>query len=290
MWVERSPLQVTFWGVRGSIPMPGGDTHRWGGNSSCVEVRQEGSAPVVFDCGTGARRLGFKLVGEPGRTLDLMFTHFHMDHVFGFPFFVPIYTPGYDVRVVVPSFSEEEAREKLGRYLNGVYHPTRLRDLPANVTFTPIRSGRSFCTGPYEVSALSLNHPGGALGYRIQSAGRALAYITDTAPFASPGEGVAAGHPPSRSEQRVIDFLEGCDTVIYDTMYSFEEYLEKMTWGHSYPEYAHAICRAAHVQHLVLFHHLPDASDDALDALAEHWSRETEPRVSVAREGETLDV
>ncbi len=283
-------MRVTFWGVRGSIPMPGADTHRWGGNSSCVEVRHGDGAPLVFDCGTGARKLGFKLVAEPGRSLDLLFTHFHMDHVFGFPFFVPIYTPGYDIRVTLPAFSEEEAREKLGRYLNGVYHPTRLREIPANVSFLPVRSGRRFTRGDFEVSALSLNHPGGALGYRVSAGGAGLAYMTDTAPFASPGEGVAADQAPLKSEQRVIDFLEGCDTVIYDTMYDYEEYLEKMTWGHSYPEYAHALCRAAGVGHLVLFHHLPDARDRDLDALAERWAAAAEPRVTLAREGDTIEV
>ena len=270
--------------------MPGAATCRWGGNSSCVEVRHEDAPPLVFDCGTGARNLGFKLVGESCRSLDLVFSHFHMDHVFGFPFFVPIYTPGFDIRITVPAFSEEEAREKLGRYLNGVYHPTRLRELPANITFAPIRSGRSFSSGPYEVSALSLNHPGGAIGYRVQVGDNSLAYITDTAPFASPGEGVAAGQPALRPEERVIDFLRGCSTVVYDTMYDYREYLEKMTWGHSYPEYAEAICRAAGVAHLVLFHHLPDASDESLDALAEKWSGATAPRVTLAREGETVDV
>lgn len=281
-------MQVTFWGVRGSIPTPGVETQRWGGNSSCVEVRHGDLPPLVLDCGTGARKLGFKLVAEPARELDLLFTHFHMDHVFGFPFFVPIYTPGYQVRITVPAFSEEEAREKLSRYLNGVYHPTRLRELPSQVSFRAVRSGRAFEAGGFTVRAISLNHPGGALGYRIEAGGQSVAYMTDTAPFARPGEGVAAGKPAARMEQRIIDFLEGCDLVIYDTMYDLSEYLEKMTWGHSYPEYAHALTRAAGVGRLVLFHHLPDASDDDLDQLAERWNDVSSPRVSVALEGETL--
>lgn len=283
-------LQVTFWGVRGSIPTPGIETQRWGGNSSCVEVRHEALPPLVLDCGTGARRLGFKLVSESARELDLVFTHFHMDHVFGFPFFVPIYTPGYQVRITVPAFSEDEAREKLARYLNGVYHPARLRELPAQVTFAAIRSGRSFTAGGFTLHGVSLNHPGGAIGYRIEAGDSAIAYMTDTAPFARPGEGVAAGQEPTRAEKRIIDHLRDCKLVIYDTMYDLQEYLEKMTWGHSYPEYAHALCAAAGVGHLVLFHHLPDADDDYLDRMAELWAAKTGPTVSLAREGETLDA
>ncbi len=281
-------MDVTFWGVRGSIPTPGGETQRWGGNSSCVEVRHNDLPPLVLDCGTGARKLGIKLVGEPARELDMLFTHFHMDHVFGFPFFVPIYTPGYDVRVTLPAFSEEEAREKLARYLNGMYHPTRLRDLPSQVSFRAIRADRDFKCGEFDVRGITLNHPGGAIGYRIRIDDQTFCYITDTAPFARPGEGVADGHAPTKAEQRVVDFIAGADIVVYDTMYDLEEYLEKMTWGHSYPEYAHALCKVAKVKHLVLFHHLPDASDDYLDAMEEKWSKHTEPRVTLAKEGATV--
>ncbi len=283
-------MKVTFWGVRGSIPTPGAETQRWGGNSSCLEVRHGDLPPVVLDCGTGARKLGFKLVGEPARKLELVFSHFHMDHVFGFPFFVPIYTPGYDVRITVPAFSEEEAREKLARYLNGIYHPTRLRELPASVSFQPIRSGRSFDASGFHITGLSLNHPGGAIGYRIEVDGQSLAYITDTAPFARPGEGVASDRDPPKSETRIIEFLRDCDVVVYDTMYDHEEYLEKMTWGHSYPEYAAAVCRAAGAKHLVLFHHLPDASDAYLDELARRWADHKDPAVSVAIEEGTIEV
>lgn len=283
-------MVVTFWGVRGSIPTPGTDTQRWGGNSSCVEIQHPGSSPIVLDCGTGARKLGFKLVGEPARELDLVFTHLHMDHVFGFPFFVPIYTPGYEVRVTVPAFSEDEAREKLGRYLNGTYHPTRLREVPANVSFHPVRAGRPFQAGNFTVRPLALNHPGGSMGYRIDIAGASVAYMTDTAPFARPGEGVASSRDPHPAEQRVIEFLTGCDTVLYDTMYDYQEYLEKMTWGHSYPEYAAALCAAAGVRRLVLFHHLPDASDEYLDELERRWSSHRCPIVALAREGDSIEI
>lgn len=281
---------MTFWGVRGSIPTPGEDTSRWGGNSSCLEVRAPGEAPLVFDQGTGARKLGFKLVGEPGRELDLLFTHFHMDHVFGFPFFIPIYTPGYQVRVTIPAYSVDEAREKLSRYLNGVYHPTRLRDLPAQLSFEAIRPGRPFQRGGFDIEGVQLNHPGGAVGYRVTHQGRSMAYITDTSPFVGPGEGLLAGQAPPPREAAMVRFLQGVDLVVYDTMYELDEYLEKMTWGHSYPEYAAALCKAACVRQLVLFHHSPADDDDVLDRRAEHWAQEEDLLVTLAREGETLMV
>jgi phosphoribosyl 1,2-cyclic phosphodiesterase len=244
----------------------------------------------VLDCGTGARRLGHRLLQEPGRKLHLLFTHYHMDHVFGFPFFAPIYTPGYDVRITMPAFSEEEARDKLARYLNGVYHPTRLRELPAQVTFAVERPDRVFDLDGYSVVGLRLNHPGGSVGWRITAGGRSVVYMTDTSPFTKPGLGVAAGQEPDGREVRVIEFLRDADVVVYDTMYELDEYLERMTWGHSYPEYAIALCRAANVKKLVLFHHAPDHDDDHIDAREARFQHEVSPTVAVAREETTMNV
>lgn len=283
-------MQVTFWGVRGSIPTPGDGTTRWGGNSSCVEVRHGELPPLVLDCGTGARALGNKLIKDKARRVHVLFTHLHVDHIFGFPFFTPLYGPGWDVNVGVPAYSVDEARERISRYLNGTFHPTRLRDVPSNLVFQAIMAGRPVEAGGFDVLPVRLNHPGGAMGYRIRADGHSFAYITDTAPFARPGEGVAAGEPPTPAEQRLLDVLVGCDLVAYDTMYDYDEYIEKMTWGHSYPEYAIALCRAAGVKHLVLFHHLPDATDTDLDARAARYAEVEGLVVTLAREGETLVV
>jgi phosphoribosyl 1,2-cyclic phosphodiesterase len=283
-------VQVTFWGVRGSIPTPGPGTSRWGGNSSCLEVRHGDLPPVVLDCGTGARRLGQKLLGERGRRLHLMFSHFHMDHVFGFPFFAPVYTPEYDLNVVVPAVDDAAARERLGDFVNGRYHPTRLRDAPCNLRFQAIRPERTFELDGWEVRGVSLNHPGGSCGYRLQADGLSICYVTDSAPFAQPGEGVVYDKPPTAGERRMLRFLNGADVVVYDTMYELPEYLEKMTWGHSYPEYARGLCAAAGVRHLVLFHHAPEATDDELDAREAAWAAAREPRVTLAREGESVNA
>lgn len=281
---------VTFWGVRGSIPAPGAQTSRWGGNTSCIEVRQEGLTPLVLDMGTGARPLGNKLARDGERELDVVFTHLHMDHLFGFPFFAPVYS-NCTIRITVPALSDLEAEEKVARYLDGTYHPMRLRDLPADVTFHAIRPGRPFERNGWRLTGCQLNHPGGAVGYRIEAGGESLCFITDTAPFARPGQGVAAGEAPASGEKRILKLLQGADMVIYDTMYPFDEYIEKMDFGHSYPEYAAALCRHAGVRELVLFHHLPDASDDTLDALEAHWAEQPGPlTVSMAREGDTVAV
>lgn len=283
-------LEITFWGVRGSIPTPGPRTARWGGNTSCVCVQHHGCVPLVLDCGTGMRELGFELVRESRREVNVMLSHLHVDHIFGLPFFLPLYAPGWKLRIAVPSFSNHEARQRIGRYLNGTFHPTRLRDVPAELSFEAVRARRPLDMGGFQVTPVRLVHPGGALGYRIEHEGKVMVYVTDTAPFARPGEGLLADEQPTQAEARVLEALRDADVVVYDTMYDYDEYLEKMTWGHSYPEYGIALCRAAGVEHIVLFHHLPDATDEHLDARAERFAKTEGIRVTVAREGDTLTV
>jgi ribonuclease BN (tRNA processing enzyme) len=203
---------------------------------------------------------------------------------------MPLYAPGWDVHIGLPAYSAEEARERISRYLNGTFHPTRLRDVPAHLHFQPIRAGRPVDAGSWDVEPIRLSHPGGAMGYRVNADGRSFGYITDTAPFAKPGEGVLAGEEPTSGEARVIRALQGCELVAYDAMYDYNEYLEKMTWGHSYPEYAIGLCRAAGVKRLVLFHHLPDASDDVLDEREARYRDVEGIDVTLAREGTTLEL
>ncbi|HCH62166.1 MAG: MBL fold metallo-hydrolase [Deltaproteobacteria bacterium] len=263
---------------------------RYGGNSSCIEVRAEGAAPLVLDCGTGARNLGRELVLERVSQAHVLFTHFHTDHVFGFPFFGPLYTPNCSVEVAVPSYSPVDAQEKLGRYLNGINHPVRIRDFIAKVSFRSVRPGRVFEIGPYRVHGVSLNHPGGACGYRIEADGRVVCYITDTAPLSRPGEGISDGKTPPAPERRLLKILEEADLVIFDTMFDFDEYLEKMTWGHSHPDYAIDLCEAAGAKRLDLFHHAPDATDEMLDARRDRWTTCDRVVVGMAMEGQCIDL
>ena len=283
-------MQVTFWGVRGSIPTPGTWTSRWGGNSSCLQVRHGDLEPLVFDAGTGIRELGKQLVQGDTRHLNLVFTHLHMDHLFGFPFFAPLFTPGYSLSITLPSYHDGDAKDKLGRYLNGIYHPLKLDMIPAEMEFLAIRPAQGFERGGFKIRGVALNHPGGATGYRVDADGESMCYFTDTAPMAKVGEGIMAGKKPPPLEAAALTALEGCDVVVFDTMFSRDEYLDKMSWGHGYPEYAVALCKAVGVKHLVLFHHSPDATDEQLDAQEAYWRDFDDLKVTLAREGETVDV
>lgn len=283
-------MQVTFWGVRGSIPTPGPTTTRYGGNSSCVEVRLPSGLPLVLDAGTGARALGHALARGAGRDVHVLFTHLHADHVFGFPFFMPLYSPGWTIRVGVPAENDRHARDRLGRWLDGVFHPTRLREVPARLDFHAVQPEQPFTVDGATVTPFRLHHPGGSLGYRVDAETGSMAYVTDTAPFTRPFAGLQADEPPVAEEARVVEVLRGCDLVVFDTMFERDEYLEKMTWGHAYPEYAVRLCEAAGVGRLALFHHLPDATDDDLDRRQARFADRVGPTVVTAREGETITL
>jgi phosphoribosyl 1,2-cyclic phosphodiesterase len=283
-------VKVTFWGVRGSIPSPGVDTSRWGGNSSCVEVSADGVSPLVLDAGSGMRALGRDLLARPGRECDLLMTHFHMDHILGFPFFSPILAPSFEVRVHVPSIFGSHAREYLGWFLNGIFHPILIPSLSARMSFHKVQPGRPMRVGAFNVRSSPLNHPGGAIAYRVELGGRSLVYVTDTAPLALPGEGVASNAAPTSRERVLMNLLQGADLVVFDTMFTFDDYLERMDWGHSYPEYAVALARAAGARRLALFHHAPEATDSQLDGIAERWATHSDIEVRVAREGGTVDL
>ena len=284
-------VRLRFWGGRGSIPVPGPDTARYGGNTSCFEVQIPGEDPCIFDAGTGARVLGRELLGRKERGVNLFFTHFHLDHLFGFPFFSPLFAPSFRLNVAAPGFSPEATRERLGRYLNGVLHPLRMPDLPAPIDFDAVRPGKPLERGAYLVTPAQLNHPGGACGYIVEGGGRKIAYLTDTSPLSRPGEGLAGGGRPNGRESTLAKLLRGADFVAVDTMFAESEYLEKMTWGHGYPEYAAALCREAEVKTLALFHHAPDATDADMDKISERWAGGFDGmRVIVAREGADVDL
>jgi ribonuclease BN (tRNA processing enzyme) len=234
--------------------------------------------------------LGFDLLRRKVPRVEVLFSHFHMDHLFGFPFFGPIYSPSCEVTVGVPAYSGVDAQNKIGRYLNGIYHPVRIRDVAAKIHFEGVRPGRTFERGPYRISAVALNHPGGSCGYRIECEGQVVVYLTDTAPLSRPDVGMSADKPPPSPELRVLKAMSEADLMIMDTMFSFDEYLEKMTWGHAYPEYAVMMAKAAGVKRVALFHHAPDATDEALDALGAFWAHHREPEVFLAKEGLVMDL
>jgi phosphoribosyl 1,2-cyclic phosphodiesterase len=224
MWVQ-------FWGTRGSIATPGANTARYGGNTSCIEIRSARGTLVVIDCGTGAHALARKLMANnAGRRGTILISHTHWDHIQGIPFFDPLYVPGNEWDVYGPKGLRESVREVLSGQMQYTYFPVSLEQCAANIRYHDLVEG-SFGIDDIRVSARYLNHPTLTLGYRLQVDGATLVYACDHEPYSRGlglGEGRIAGE-----DLRHAEFMQGADLLIHDAQYTAHEYLEKMGWGHS---------------------------------------------------------
>ena len=276
-------MHIRFWGTRGSIPTPGPSTVRYGGNTACVEVRDSTGALLVLDAGTGLRELGINLMGANGVrpfSIDLLLSHLHWDHIQGIPFFRPAYDPKSTLRIRGPKQSRP-MKELLGLGIDDAFFPVDIDDLPAKLEIGEMHQGSDEKIGPFRVRAADVFHPAPALAYRVEVDGRALVYATDT-------EDPFSGRP-----NPVIALAEGADTLIHDAQFLTSDF--KPTWGHATIESAIDVAARAKVKRLVLFHHDPDRSDDALDHIGRDAQRAGRERlvgleVLVAREGLELEV
>lgn len=266
-------MLVRFWGTRGSIPTPGPSTVRYGGNTSCIEVRSRQSL-VIFDCGTGARALGTSLAAEGGRfSAHLFLSHVHWDHIQGFPFFLPAFLPNAELKVYGAAGMEVGLEESLSGQMQYTYFPVRLGDLSSQITFHEVGE-ESFQASEFAVDTKYLNHTCPAVGYRLSIGGSSVAYLSDHEPF-WPHD--AAGSPEDvllhPADRRHVAFAEGADLLIHDAQYTSEEYPARRGWGHSTIEYVVDVALAARVKRLALFHHDPARTDAAIDELVARAQR-----------------
>ena len=274
-------MYVRFWGTRGSIAAPGDRTARYGGNTSCVEVRAGDGTVIVLDCGTGARELGLHLVRalpSPMR-LHLFIGHTHWDHIQGFPFFVPAFLPGAELNVYAPLGFQQSLEEAMSGQMEYSYFPVKLRDLRSRIHFTELEEG-FFRVGDVLVETQYLNHTAPTIAYRMTNGGASIAYVTDHEPFWRAEDGTM--HHPG--DQRHIAFIRGADLVIHDAQYTEDEYGERVGWGHSTFEYATDVAVAAGVKRLALFHHDPGHDDVFMEGF------EAQARARAAASGSDLDV
>lgn len=276
-------MKVRFWGVRGSIPVPGRATNRYGGNTSCVEVRPEGGAPIIIDAGTGIRRLGKSLMEESFRDgkgkASILISHTHWDHVQGLPFFSPLYRAGNRVHIFARQ-RDMHLEAVFSQQHNAPYFPVPLNAMQADMHFHELIEGASFNVGNAKVTCARLNHPWVAIAYRVDVDRAAVVYCSDTAPFTDmllgrdfierPSFGTLP--PPIQDELKtmrasIVALCKNADLLIYDTQFTPDEYKVRPHWGHSRPDDAIEIAREANVKQLCLFHHAPMRSDDENDAI-----------------------
>jgi phosphoribosyl 1,2-cyclic phosphodiesterase len=248
------------------VAVAGPGTVRYGGNTSCVEVRRAAGDALVLDAGTGIRALGHGLGGSGGR-VDLLLTHLHMDHLQGLGFFAPLFEAGREVHIWGPPSTTLDLRGRLTRYLSPPLFPVRLRDVAARLTLHDAPLGR-FAVPGFTITTALVCHPGPTLGYRIEADGVTVTYLPDHEPALGPGRVLETGDWVSG-----FDLAAGADLLIHDAQYSGAEYPEHVGWGHSAVTHAVAVARLAGVRRLVTFHHDPAHDDDTLDRLLDEVCR-----------------
>lgn len=278
-------MKVRFWGVRGSIPTPGPETVKYGGNTTCIEVRLDDGRLIIIGAGSGIRALGNRLVKHDMKKgpldIDLFLSHTHWDHIMGFPFFTPIFIPGNKIRVHGPVNIGDEGLENIfALQMSYNYFPMRADELAADISYEILTEKSFNLYDDVKITTKILNHPIINLGYKIEADGAVFVTAYDHEPFrnlfdADPEdddydeivnqEGEKAAEENNR---RVMSFIRKADFLVHDAQYTNKEYIpSKLGWGHSPMESVLYSCIKAGIKKLALFHHEPTRKDDEFDVL-----------------------
>lgn len=281
-----STFELTFWGTRGTIPVPGESTLRYGGNTSCVSLAIGRDRQFVFDAGTGLRRLSQHVMSQAGGRFNgrIFISHPHWDHFNCLPFFTPFYIPGNRITVQGPAQGSQSMRNLIDAQMNGIFFPITVDEFQAEVTYLDMEAGDHWYDG-IRVSSFRLRHPGYCLAYRVEYAGRRFAYVTDN----------ELGEVEDAYIRQLADFLAGVDVLVHDCTYFDEEYPRKTSWGHSSIGQVVRLAHQAGIGRLYLFHHDPEHGDREIDlklesacALIEALGSPLECAIAV--EGSTIDL
>lgn len=289
--IIRDTVALTYWGVRGTLPVPGPRSVRFGGNTSCVTLSFPSGALFIFDAGTGIKVLSDSLMarGAPRLKAHIFISHPHWDHINAFPFFAPLYIPGNEIAVLGAAHGDISMRQLISAQMDSIYFPVTMREFGAHVYFRNLEEEAIEVEG-VRVRTKLLNHPGKCLGYRVDYNGRSMCYVTDNELFPS---GHSGYNPHYRDELRA--FVSGADVLISDACYSDAEYPRKQGWGHSSVGELVDFADTAGVRSLHLFHHDPDQTDEDIDAklrFAAERLRERKSTTAVVapREGDVVSL
>lgn len=254
-WREDN-MKLEFWGVRGTIPICGKDRIKYGGNTICSAVYAAEEFPIIIDAGTGIKRLGDELVRKKGDrplNLSILLTHFHLDHIMGFPFFAPLYLPDTTLTIYSPR-SPKETEQYLSGLMSGMYFPVDFWGTPSTKAYFQIQG--DFSLKGVHIGMCPLHHPQGSVAYRLAAEEKSIVFATDTE------------HPSTGIDEKLAAFAEGADVFIYDATYTLDEYKSgRMGWGHSTWLEGTKLANEAKVKHLYLSHFNPDHTDTQLDEM-----------------------
>jgi len=281
-------MRIKFWGTRGSIPVPGKDTTIYGGNTTCLEITLECGRTVIIDAGTGIRRLGEKLMKEKkNEDIHLLMTHIHWDHVFGFPFFNPIYDRSSKIYVDGNSNCFTGLKYTFDNKMGDGFFPIRFNDLRAKITYLEKMVNGLLDIDGTVIDSIPLHHPQGGLGFRFREGNKTLVFITDNELGGDAWEG--------RSPREYVKFCKDADILIHDSQYTPKEIDKRKGWGHSDYKAAFELAHNADVKKLILFHHDPPRIDEevkAIELLCKELAKEKKSAmiIQAAKEGSKIDL
>jgi len=293
-------MRFRFRGTRGSLSAPGAETVKYGGNTTCIEVRSDKGDLIILDAGTGIRELGLELAKDMPVKCHLFVSHTHWDHIQGLPFFVPLFVPGNELTIYGPPdpLTMTGIEAVLAKQMEYPHFPVRVAELQADIDYETLADGQVVDLGFATVSTILMNHPAMDFGFKVQCDGKTLFFTGDHEPFYNiyqPGDEDYEDYGQIVAERNrgICEFLRGVDAFIVDAQYTEEEYAAKLGWGHSTFERALSLAREAGVGKVYLTHHETTRTDADLDAIFKRLKAEwTDSGVDfdMAREGETVEL
>jgi phosphoribosyl 1,2-cyclic phosphodiesterase len=293
-------MKVKLWGVRGSIPAPGPRTVRYGGNTTCIEVRSDDDSLIVLDAGTGIFPLAQSLLARLPVQASIFITHTHWDHIQGLPFFVPLFIPGNSVRIhgAFDIVAMQGIEQVMNVQMQYSFFPIREAELKARIEYQTLTVGEPVAVGDALITPVLMNHPVTDLGYRIDCNGKSVFFTGDHEPWINI---YAADDPEHADYQAMIDQRQAeldraigpVDLLICDAAYTLAEYPPKIGWGHGTFDHSIAMARRIGARQLICTHHEPTRSDDDLERVfAEALARNPDPgcEILLAREGLEIEL
>jgi len=255
---------IRCWGARGSIPVSGSEYLKYGGDTTCIEIRTAEDEIIIIDAGTGIRRLGIRLLKEKRFKYHMIFTHSHWDHILGFPFFKPIYRPETSLCLFGCPFTQDSIKKMISKVMAPPNFPVDFENVQANISYHQACEG-SFTVKSVTITPIATSHPNPGIGYKFEENGRSFVFLTDNE--------LTFKHPGGLEFKDYVNFANGADLLWHDAEYTEEEYKGTKTWGHSVYQDALRLALEAKVKNLGLFHHNQERTDTGIDQMVQNCQR-----------------